>query len=153
MGVVSVKIIIEDCRADEEEEIIIRCKDLDESLLSLIQSLKMGKNKIAVTHNGNTTMVEPKDVFYFEAVDNRIFLYTKQEVYETKLRLYEIEKRYEGTDFLRTSKSTIINISKIKYVSPAYSGRLEALLKNGEKIIISRQYVGELRKKLEVLGG
>lgn len=149
----SVKIIIEECKVDQEDEIIIRCKDLDESLLNLIQSLKMGKNKIAASKDGNVTMVEPKEIYYFEAVDNHVFLYTKQEVYETKLKLYEIEKRYQGTDFFRTSKSTIVNISKIKYLSPAFSGRLEALLKNGEKIIISRQYVSELKKKLGVIGG
>lgn len=142
------KIIIEECMPDCEDEIIIRCKELDDSLLNLIQKMKNGKNKIAAIKNGNITMVEPKDIFYFEAVDNRVFLYGKDDVYETRLKLYEIEKEFEGGDFFRASKSIIINISKIRCIAPAYNGRMEAQLKNGEKIIISRQYVNELKKKL-----
>ena len=44
--------------------------------------------------------------------------------------------------------SGILNLDKIKSLSPAFGGRFEALLKNGEKTVISRQYVGVLKKKL-----
>lgn len=50
--------------------------------------------------------------------------------------------------FFRASKSTIINISKIESVSPIFYGKFEALLQNGEKIFISRQYVPVFKKKL-----
>lgn len=54
-----------------------------------------------------------------------------------------------GWMFVRVSKSVILNVNKIKSLAPAFGGRYEALLKNGEKIIISRQYVSSLK---EVLG-
>jgi len=50
-------------------------------------------------------------------------------------------------DFLRISKSTIVNLSKVKSLTPSLSGRLEAALFNGEKVIISRQYVVGLKTK------
>jgi DNA-binding LytR/AlgR family response regulator len=92
--------------------------------------------------------VAPKDVFYFEAVDNKVFLYLEKEVYETKLKLYELEERFVGTDFLRVSKSVIMNLAKVKTLSPAFNGRFEATMKNGEKVIVSRQYVPVLKDKL-----
>jgi DNA-binding LytR/AlgR family response regulator len=55
-----------------------------------------------------------------------------------------------NSDFLRISKSVIVNLSKIKSLSPALSGRFEAALDNGEKVIISRQYVGDLKKRLGI---
>ena len=93
-------------------------------------------------------MIDPSNVYYFEGVDNKVFLYCKQNVYETKLKLYEIEEEYKNTDFFRASKSVILNVAKIKSISPAYSGRFEAQLFNGEVVVISRQYVPELKKKL-----
>ena len=39
----------------------------------------------------------------------------------------------------------ILNADKIQYVHPSVSGRFEATLENSEKVIISRQYVGELK--------
>ncbi|WP_294375143.1 LytTR family DNA-binding domain-containing protein [uncultured Clostridium sp.] len=144
------KIIIEDIKEDEEEEIIIRCNNIDESILQMIYGVKMERRKIAGFLNGRIIMIEPKDVYYFESVDNKTFIYCENKVFETKLRLYEIEQEYEKSDFFRSSKSTILNISKIKSISPAFNGRFEALLKNNEKVIISRQFVPVLKKKLGI---
>ncbi len=142
------KIVIEEINPGEEEQIIIRCKELDENILKFISDLKMSQKKLAGIKDGNITMIDPGTIYYFEGVDNKVFLYCKQNVYETRLKLYEIEEEYRNTNFFRASKSVILNVTKIKSVSPAYSGRFEALLFNGEKVVISRQFVPELKKKL-----
>ncbi len=142
------KIIIEESNPGEEDQVIIRCKKLDENILKLISELKQGQKKLAGIKDGNIVMIDPSNVYYFEGVDNKVFLYCKQNVYETKLKLYEIEEEYKNTDFFRASKSVILNVAKIKSISPAYSGRFEAQLFNGEVVVISRQYVPELKKKL-----
>jgi DNA-binding LytR/AlgR family response regulator len=142
------KIIIEECDPGEEDQIIIRCTKLDDNILKLISELKQGQKKLTGIKDGNMVMIDPSNVYYFEGVDNKVFLYCKQNVYETKLKLYEIEEEYKNTDFFRASKSVILNVAKIKSISPAYSGRFEAQLFNGEVVVISRQYVPELKKKL-----
>ena len=147
---VAMKIIIEECKPEEEDQIIIRCREIDENLLKVISELKMGQKKLTGMKDGIITMIDPSNVFYFEGVDNKVFLYCKQNVYETKQKLYEIEDEYKNTNFFRASKSVILNITKIKSISPAYSGRFEALLFNGERVVISRQYVPELKKKLGI---
>jgi DNA-binding LytR/AlgR family response regulator len=144
----SMKIIIEEAGPGEEDQIIIRCRELDDNMLKIISELKMGQKKIAGSKGGNITMIDPSNIYYFEGVDNKVFLYCKQNVYETKLKLYEIEENYKNTCFFRASKSVILNVTKIKSISPAYSGRFEALLLNGENVVISRQYVPELKNKL-----
>lgn len=97
-------------------------------------------------------MIEPKQVYYFEAVDNRVFAYCEKWVFEIKKKLYELERQFENTDFIRVSKSVIVNLTKIQRLTPAFNSRFEALLKNGEKIIISRQYVPDMKKKLGIGG-
>ena len=142
------KIIIEDLKEGQEDEIIIRCNKLDESLLQMIYGVKMQQKKLVGLSDGQMHMLDAKDVYYFEAVDNKIFIYCEKHVFESKLKLYEIEEQYGNTDFFRASKSTIINLSKIQKLSPAFNGRFEVLLNNKEKVIISRQFVPELKKKL-----
>ena len=92
----------------------------------------------------------PKEVYYFESVDNKTFAYTARGVYEVHKKLYEIEKEYTYTEFLRISKSVIVNVAKIAYIRPIFNSRFEAKLKNNEKVIISRQYVADLKKKLGI---
>ena len=144
------KITIQDLPEGAEEEIIIRCRGMDEQLLKLIYALKSGREKLAVSKDDRIVQISPSAVYYFESVDNRVFACLEKEVYETKLKLYQLEDRFFGTDFFRASKSTIINLTKVESLSPAFNGRFEASMKNGEKLIVSRQYVPFLKKKLEL---
>lgn len=141
------KITILDC-ADGEEEVIVRCRQLDESLLKLLYTLKAGKDKITVSKEEKIYQLPLSQVYYFEAVDGHVFAYVEKNVYDTKFRLYELEERLRQTDFFRASKSTIINLSKVRNIGPDFNGRFEVYMKNGEQLIVSRQYVPELKKKL-----
>ena len=142
------KITIQDLPEGEEEEIVIRCRGMDEQLLKLVYALRAGREKLIVSRQERLFRILPSAVYYFEAVDNRVFAYLEKEVYETKLKLYELEERLAGTDFFRASKSTVINLAKVESLSPAFNGRFEAAMKNGEKLIVSRQYVPVLKEKL-----
>lgn len=143
------KITIEVPKPGEEDEIIVRCADLDERLLKLIQALRT-EDKLTGYIDDKIVKLSLKEIYYFEAVDNKVFSYTAKETYEIHKKLYEIEQAFEHTDFLRISKSVIVNVSKIAYVKPIFNGRFEAKLKNDEKIIVSRQYVSELKKKIGI---
>ena len=99
------KITIIEPKDGEDDEIIICCRHLDKRLMKLIYAIKTGENKITALHNGNYFQVTLEEIYYFEAVDNKVFLYLEKEVYETRRRLYELEELFQGTDFFRASKS------------------------------------------------
>lgn len=143
------KITIEVPKPGEEDEIIVRCTDLDERVLKLIQALR-SEDKLTGYIDDKIVKLSMKEIYYFEAVDNKVFSYTAKETYEVHKKLYEIEQAFEHTDFLRISKSVIVNVAKIAYVKPIFNGRFEAKLKNDEKVIVSRQYVLNLKKKLGI---
>lgn len=142
------KITIESIPVGGEPEIIVRSNELDDSLMQLIYSIKSPSKKLIGIADLQMHIIEPRNVFYFESVDSKVFIYCKNKVYESRLKLYEIEEEYENLGFFRASKSTIVNITKIESVKAVFYGRFEALLQNGEKILISRQYVPLLKKKL-----
>lgn len=142
------KITIVDIPHGEEEEIIVRCSKMDERMMQLLNNFKAGKIKLNVYKDGQIYRMAPEEIYYFESVDQKVFAYGEEAVYETKSRLYELEAELPPKDFLRATKSVILNLDKIQSLTPAFGGRFEALLKNGERVIISRQYVGVLKEKL-----
>ena len=85
------KIIIEDVVEGEEEAIIIRCHELDEALLQTIYGIKMQHQKIVGFDKGIIHMIIPNEIYYFEAVDNKIFIYCKEKVYESKLSFMKLK--------------------------------------------------------------
>lgn len=143
------RITIEAPKPGEEDEIIVRCTDLDERVLKLIQALR-AEEKLTGYIDDKIVKLPLKEIYYFESVDNKVFSYTAKETYEVHKKLYEIEQAFEHTDFLRISKSVIVNVAKIAYVKPIFNGRFEAKLKNDENVIVSRQYVLDLKKKLGI---
>jgi len=144
------KIVIEEPMEGEEDQVIVRCRQMDTELYQLIMNLKAHTNPVIGYDGGDIHRIDPGAVYYFETVDNKVFIYCRQRVYESRQRLYEIEEHFTGSDFLRVSKSVILNIQKIVSITPAYNGRFEANLDNDEKVIISRQYVPDLKEKLMV---
>ena len=139
------KVTILDLLPGEEEEIIVKCNQLSEDMMRLLARFKQGNDKLTVYQNGTIHRI-----YYFESVDQKVFAYCEKEVYEVKSKLYELEEELNAASFMRAAKSTILNLDKIKSLSPAFGGRFEALLKNGEKVIISRQYVALLKERLGI---
>lgn len=143
------KIVIEEPQGVEEDQIIFKCREMTPELLHIIALLKTNDGLVA--YDGNEIhRIRLAAIYYIEVVDNKTFLYCKDKVYESKQKLYEIEEYLVNSDLLRASKSVIVNLSKINSLSPALNGRFEANLDNGEKLIISRQYVSALKKRLGV---
>lgn len=143
------KIVINEKKEFQDTEIIINCRQLDEELIKIISSLKSLEEKVTGSLNGKIFVIDTLEIYYFESVDKKTFIYTEKEVYETHLRLYEIEERFKNSHFFRASKSTIINLSKIKIITPLFGGKVEAILENDEKLFVSRQYVKILKNKLD----
>lgn len=145
------KVQIKHISDKENECLIIECVEITPDIES-IRSYALTKG-MTLTGNIDECIYQfnLSDIFYFEAVDERVFAYTKGRSYELKIRLYELENAYADKHFIRCSKSFIINLMKLDSISPALNGRFTAHMKNGEKIIISRQYVPKI--KSVVLGG
>ncbi|WP_026529243.1 LytTR family DNA-binding domain-containing protein [Butyrivibrio sp. VCD2006] len=146
------KITIETPLPGEEDEIIIRMAELDDEVLKTIRRLKDGVSKetMAVYADESIRMVPTRDILYFDATDNHVFAYTKNDCFDTRKKLFEIEELLSESSFLRISKNAIVNIKTIDHLSPEFNGRFIASLKNGEDIIISRGYVPALKKKLGI---
>lgn len=87
-------------------------------------------------------------MLYAETVDGATFLYTKEIVLETPLRLYELEDELSGTEFVRASKQMLVNFDHVQGIRPYLNARLQLLLDNGEAAIVSRQYAPAIKRKL-----
>lgn len=142
------KVTIKQVDRSLEEEIIINCHDITDEVLDVVNRLKKNEAVLLGSKNGETFRIGLRDVYYIESVDNKTFICLQKGVFESKQRLYELEELTLGTKLFRCSKSMIVNIGKIRSVSASVNGRFEAKLLNGETVIISRQYVPELKKRL-----
>lgn len=144
----ALKVLLKRIDKDKEEQAIIQCYEVNKDIKNIVNYIKSINSTLAGYIDERVSQVPLQDIFFVEAVDNKVFAYTTNKVYEIKCKLYEFVKLYENRRFFRCSKSTVINLMKIKNVSPILNGRFLATLFNDEEVIISRQYVPKLKKRL-----
>jgi DNA-binding LytR/AlgR family response regulator len=143
------KLLVEQSLDCKETEIKITCGLMDERLKRLIEQIRLFSFSVATEKDGITIPVALEDVFYFDTVDNKTFLYVEKDVYRCDKKLYELEAQLADTPFVRISKNCILNTSIVSSVRAQFSGRLEATLINKEKVIISKHYIKGFRDKFE----
>ena len=80
------------------------------------------------------------EILYFEAVGELVFAYTKEQVYEIKKRLYQVETEVKDRGFIRASKSLLINIKEVKTIHPGMNRCMYAFMSNNEQLLITRNY-------------
>ena len=134
---------------DQPEYIEIHCYRISEEVREIIAFVKSRQGQLTGTADERQYEIAVSDVFYIESVDNRNFIYTKDKVYETRQKLYELEEILKEKRFLRVSKSTLLNLMKVSAIKPALNSRFTAELFSGEQVIITRKYVPELKKALK----
>lgn len=110
--------------------------------------LRKGESMTAYTQEREAVRIRIEDILYFEAVGELVFAYLETQIYEVKLRLYQIEDRLRGANILRASKSVLVNLEHILSVRPALNGRLYARMENGEDILISRNYAKQIARHI-----
>jgi len=125
---------------------------MTEEIEMVVAQLRLlGKSKnVTGYYNGEIYFLDYKDVIYFDTTDRKTFIYTADKIYETSLKLYQLEEMLKGTSFMRASKNMVLNIKKISSIGHTFRGKMIATLENGEKAEISRNYLPLLKEKLGI---
>jgi DNA-binding LytR/AlgR family response regulator len=146
------KIRIDIDRGADEPEVVIRCRRADEEVLRVqraaLEASAPGARLKAVK-GGEDYYLVPDDVLFFDSERGRTWAHTRGEVFEVRLRLYELEEVLPR-GFIRVSKSAIVGVAHIYSIARNLTGPSVISFRDSHKrISASRQYYGLLRDKLE----
>ena len=145
------KLLIEEFEELNETEVTVsHSKNIDEDTKVILKYLNQFSKTVTANRDGITYKISLNRVFYIDCVDNRTYLYLENDVYETNLKLYQLQEELNYTPFIRIGKSIIVNIEFLESVRPLLNGKLELLLLNKEKLVVNRRYVNDFRGKFGV---
>ncbi len=133
-----------------DTEIVINSRSLTPEIEKIIATLRILDQQITVVKNNESYILDAAKIIYIESVDRKTFVYTEEDCFESKLKLYEIEEQLCRGGFLRVSKSCLVRLKFIRSLKAELDRKIRLTLENGEQIIVSRQYADELKKRLGV---
>lgn len=113
---------------DEEPRVQIYTRVITPELAQLITSLNerefSNQSSVIGIYEDIEYILKLEDIYYFEANGNTIIAIHKDGRYKVMMRLYEIEKVAMGHQFMRISKSIIVNINKIYSIERSFGHRI-----------------------------
>lgn len=99
--------------------------------------------------DGEEIILDPKEIYYLDHIDRKLFAYTSDGVYRLMNTLAVCEDMLWNYGFVRVSKSNLINIYKIKQLKPDINMKVYASFDNGERICINRSYKKSFNEYLQ----
>lgn len=132
-----------------EDEIIVKYKEMTPAIQQIVELLKKEQVVITGKIEERQYRIYPSDIYYFESVDAKLFACTGEAEYQIMYTLAEVEEKLSDYGFFRCNKSFVVNINHIISVKSEMGNRIDALLDNGEHVIISRRYARIFRKLLQ----
>lgn len=133
----------------EEPYADIHTNELTDNITKAMSILESDDSNemLAVKRGSDIALLEFSEIFMFRVEDKQVNVYTENQEYIIKKPLYQVEETLTS-DFVRISKTTIVNLKKIKRVAPSLKGMMFIELKNGLKDNISRKYLSEFKRAL-----
>lgn len=113
---------------------------MDKAVERVIQKVKHIDIYFVGKMDDKSTKIDISDVYYFENVERKLFLYTKKEVFRFDGTMADIEEMIEDTELVRVSRTCIMNTEHLKEMKQIKNSHLEAIMDNDEKIIIKENY-------------
>ena len=104
---------------------------------------------LAVKKGQDIVLLDFEDIFLIRVEDKQTKVFSENKDYLIKKPLYQIEENLDS-NFVRVSKTTIVNLRKIKRVAPSLRGMMFIELKNGLKDNISRKYLSDFKNALDL---
>ena len=93
-----------------EDEILIKYKKMTPEIKKLVERLSENEIIIVGKKEGRQYRILPKDIYYFESVDEKLFAYTSMAEYQVLYTLGEVEEKLSSEGFFRCNKSFVVNI-------------------------------------------
>jgi len=133
-----------------ETSLLLTCKELTPEVEKLLSTIRIIDKQLTAKKGDSIHLLDLSQIYYIEALERTTFIYTDSDVYESELKLYELEAQLSQYNFIRVSKNTICSLLKIKSLKAEVDRKIKITMENGYQIIASRMYADELRKKLGV---
>ena len=135
----------------EEPYADIHTNELTDNITKAMSILESedSNDMLAVKKGSDIALLEFSDVYMFRVENKQVRVYTESSEYLVKKPLYQVEESL-GSDFVRISKTTIVNLKKIERVAPSLKGMMFIQLKNGLKDNISRKYLPDFKQALDL---
>jgi Response regulator of the LytR/AlgR family len=100
--------------------------------------------RFAVRDDNRYLLVNAEQVDWFDSAANYIRLHVGPSAFLVRMTMNELEQKLDPQQFARIHRSTIVNIARVKEVTPDWHGEFDVKLLDGTNLRLTRTYRNRL---------
>ena len=112
-------------------------------LEALLEELRPGvreKERLVFKENGRVIFVRTESLDWIEADGNYVRLHAGSESHYVRATLGKLEAQLPPANFMRISRSAVVNLERVKELQPLFYGDYVVILQNGSRLNMTRNY-------------
>jgi two-component system LytT family response regulator len=106
-------------------------------------------HRVVIRKSGKIHVISTDKIEYFEAQDDYVMVYTKEERFLKQQTMKFFEKHLDPEIFIRVHRSYIVNVQSIDRIEPYEKTNFILSLKSGAKVPVSRSGMQVLKDNLD----
>ena len=134
--------------AQKDIEVFITYPRKTPFVVNLLKLVKSADTKISCRTNDEAIFVNASEIYYIESVDRKTIINCENNIFYTNEPLYKFLEKLENIGFFQINKYCIVNLNKLDTIKQLPNSHLEAILKNGKQLYVTRKYLNDLKNIL-----
>lgn len=106
-------------------------------------------HRVVIKKSGKIHVISTHDINYLEAQDDYVMIYTDEGKYLKQQTMKYFEQHLDSQQFVRVHRSYIANIASIERIEPYEKSNFVMILKDGNKVPVSRGGMQVLKENLD----
>ena len=127
--------------------------DVREQLMALLK--EVGKDRpqyperLVIKSSGRVIFLRSEEIDWIDAAGNYVRIHSGSESHMLRETMGRLEERLDPSRFIRIHRSTIVHVERIKELQQQFHGDYLVVLKNGQRLTLSRSYRDKIQDLLD----
>jgi two-component system LytT family response regulator len=104
------------------------------------------RDRVLLKAGGEIHFLKAEEIDWIEAEGDYMKFHAGGRVHLLRETMGNLEERLDAKRFIRIHRSTIVNLDRVKKLSPSFAGEYAVILHDGTKLQLSRGYHERLQE-------
>ncbi len=106
--------------------------------------------RLSIKSRGSVILISTEKITHIESAGNYVRYFVDGECYLSRSTMHEVQRQLDMTSLIRVHRSKIVNVDRIRKISPHPNGEFVITLDNGEQVSTGHSYRDKIRELMRI---
>ncbi|MFK5704903.1 LytTR family DNA-binding domain-containing protein [Ligilactobacillus sp. LYQ139] len=144
------KVVFQQVPALREPRVAVQAATLDEQVAQTMRAVSrvVAATPLTLTVDAVPITIQLADITFVDVAGDYVTVHTTTKTYTVRQRLKVLAAQLVQPQFIRVSRSAIVNLDAVDHFKNVLTGNYVAILKQGDWVPVSRRYWQQVKERV-----